>query len=322
MKQLYSILFCFNLLLLSIATKAQVQRGFSFQGYARTITGTAIASQSVTVRFTIYPKGSTADFTEEQTVTTDAYGVFQLTVGSTALTNFSNINFAAKDYYLKVETKAFGSDYSTISDTQLLAVPYSKSADNGVPVGTILPFGGSVANVPPGYLLCNGQSVAQTDYPNLYKAIGNAWGTSGTNFNVPDLRGVFLRGVDGGRAQDPDRTSRTASNTGGNTGDAVGSYQGDQYKGHNHGGSTGNAGNHGHNTNAGGGSGNGSVGLMQIPNSGNTPTGFDSSNGEVDLKNLVNIIIYPNGDHNHSIGADGGTETRPKNANVYYIIKY
>src|SRR5262249_32953921 len=48
----------------------------------------------------------------------------------------------------------------------------------------------------------------------------------------PDLRGRFLRGRDGGATRDPDRTSRTAMATGGNTGDNVGSIQADALQGH------------------------------------------------------------------------------------------
>jgi len=59
----------------------------------------------------------------------------------------------------------------------------------------------------------------------LYAVIGNAWGGNTTNFNLPDCRGNFLRGVDYGVGRDPDRSGRIAIKTGGNTGDNVGSYQ-------------------------------------------------------------------------------------------------
>jgi hypothetical protein len=51
---------------------------------------------------------------------------------------------------------------------------------------------------------------------------------------LPDMRGVFLRGVDGGRGQDPDTGSRSASFSGGNAADAVGSYQADMFASHSH----------------------------------------------------------------------------------------
>jgi microcystin-dependent protein len=92
------------------------------------------------------------------------------------------------------------------------------------PTGAILPYAGTMA--PTGYLLCDGRSYVKTDYPDLFTVIGTSFGSAdATHFNVPDLRGQFLRGVDGGAAIDPDRASRTALKTGGNVGDAVGSMQ-------------------------------------------------------------------------------------------------
>jgi microcystin-dependent protein len=113
----------------------------------------------------------------------------------------------------------------------------SGSVGGDLPVGMIMPFAGIL--IPSGWLLCDGSSVSKTTYSDLYSALGDAWGSaSSTTFNIPDLRGRFLRGVDSGSGNDPDASSRTAINSGGNTGDNVGSYQDDEFKSHNHGIST------------------------------------------------------------------------------------
>jgi microcystin-dependent protein len=101
------------------------------------------------------------------------------------------------------------------------------------PAGGIIAFGGSAA--PSGWLLCDGASYpASGAYAQLYAAIGCAFGCSGGNFNVPDLRGRFLRGVDGTANRDPDKAARTAMTTGGNAGNTVGSVQGHAFQSHNH----------------------------------------------------------------------------------------
>lgn len=45
-----------------------------------------------------------------------------------------------------------------------------------------------------GYLLCNGASVSTTTYSQLFAVINYNYGGSGASFNVPDFRGMFLRG--------------------------------------------------------------------------------------------------------------------------------
>lgn len=62
------------------------------------------------------------------------------------------------------------------------------------PIGSIIPFGGSIA--PSGYLLCNGAAVSRTTYGDLFAVIGTAFGAGdgSTTFNVPDLRGKVTVG--------------------------------------------------------------------------------------------------------------------------------
>lgn len=66
-----------------------------------------------------------------------------------------------------------------------------------LPAGSVIPFAGTVA--PSGWLFCNGQvldSIANPQYAALFAAIGTAFGGTGANsFNVPDTRGVFVRGA-------------------------------------------------------------------------------------------------------------------------------
>ena len=66
-----------------------------------------------------------------------------------------------------------------------------------IPVGSIIPYGNSV--VPETYLLCNGQAVSRTDYPELFAIIGTSFGSGdgSTTFNVPDYRDKFILGAGG-----------------------------------------------------------------------------------------------------------------------------
>lgn len=111
-----------------------------------------------------------------------------------------------------------------------------------------------LTNAPPRTIPAMGQTLKTADYPELYQAVvndqpaGNKWhelfgGNGTTEFNCPDLRGVFLRGLDNGKGYDFQAGSRT-----------LGTYQPDGNKSHNHGitVSLGSAGNHSHSTSAAG----------------------------------------------------------------------
>jgi len=54
-----------------------------------------------------------------------------------------------------------------------------------IPSGVISQFAGSIA--PGGYLLCTGQSLNRSDYPDLFSVIGYQYGGSGTAFSIPNL---------------------------------------------------------------------------------------------------------------------------------------
>lgn len=68
-----------------------------------------------------------------------------------------------------------------------------------VPVGAVQIYAGLSNNIPNGYLLCNGALVSKTTYNLLWNVIGNQYlngrTANSTNFYLPDLRGLFVRGV-------------------------------------------------------------------------------------------------------------------------------
>lgn len=67
------------------------------------------------------------------------------------------------------------------------------------PIGSVTAYAGS--SVPTGWLLCDGSTVSQTTYADLYALIGTTYGpASGGNFTLPDLRGRAAVGVNAGGA--------------------------------------------------------------------------------------------------------------------------
>jgi microcystin-dependent protein len=83
-------------------------------------------------------------------------------------------------------------------------------SSGSVPPGTVISYGHST--LPSGYLSCNGAAVSRSAYSALFGAIGTTYGTGNgsTTFNLPDLRGEFLRGWDNSRGVDSGRGIGTA----------------------------------------------------------------------------------------------------------------
>ena len=87
----------------------------------------------------------------------------------------------------------------------------------------------AMQTAPPGWLVCDGTSYLVSSWPELFGAIGLVFGvgsdkTGGTTFNVPDLRGQFIRGFDSVGNTDRDRGGK-----------GFGTTQGDMFGRHNHG---------------------------------------------------------------------------------------
>lgn len=82
------------------------------------------------------------------------------------------------------------------------------SASVAMPVGAVIDFAGLVA--PTNFALCYGQTVSRTDYADLFAVLGTTFGVGDgtTTFNLPDLRGRVVAGIDkmggvsGGRLTD------------------------------------------------------------------------------------------------------------------------
>lgn len=304
-------------LLITLVSFAQLppELGMGFQGYARKADGSAISNKTVRVKFSIYNKGgdqtvANSEFVEEHNLQTDAYGVFTAEVGSINTASYSGLDFTTKKYALNVQVSVEGGNFVTISDKYFNVVPYAEAAGNGVPAGTIMPFGGNADKIPAGWVACSGQSYNPADpaYAKLFSVIGFNWGNDNGKFRVPQLEGVFLRGVGGSQGYDPDKNGRIALDIYGRAGNQVGSYQRGEIQGHNHG-----ITDPGHN-HAYDGTWDRLVGYTNTGTAGS----IDNTNGEFNVQDARQIQARKTG---ITINSTGGSETRPINAAVLYIIK-
>ena len=161
------------------------------------------------------------------------------------------------------------------------------------------------------FLLCDGSTISRTTCAKLFAKVGTSWGAGNgsTTFHLPDLRGKFLRGKDDGQGNDPDAATRTASNTGGNAGDEVGSIQNNATKRPNSA-LTGSA-----------ASGGAHVHSMIVAAS---PAPYNQNFAGGSTSGTTTRPTGTAGGHSHAVSITGGgdSETRPKNVNVAYYIRF
>ena len=135
-------------------------------------------------------------------------------------------------------------------------------------------------NVPEGYLECNGAPILRSEFPELFEVLGTLYGAGdGVNtFNLPDLRGEFIRGFDNGRGVDTNRP--------------LGSEQSDSFSEHNH----------------------LTTQTDQIGDLPNYEYGLEGN-----IRGAISASLF------NGLGAVtssvGGSETRPRNIAMMYIIK-
>jgi hypothetical protein len=130
------------LLLISAAGMAQAPGIFNYQAVARNPVGNALAGKSISIRLTVHD-GSAAGpsvYSETRTTTTNAFGLFNVQVGSPGASNVTGtvagVNWASGSKYLQVEMDpAGGSAFTTMGATQLASVPYALNAAGAAPIG-------------------------------------------------------------------------------------------------------------------------------------------------------------------------------------------
>ena len=188
----------------------------------------------------------------------------------------------------------------------------SFATPDSVPTGCV--FCRAAASVPAGYLECNGAAVSRSTYSALFAVIGTTYGSGNgsSTFNLPDLRGEFIRGFDNGRGVDSGRS--------------INNPQGSANQSHNH--SYGNAGitvsgaNHRHN--ARGFSLQPSVASVAITlGSGQSyQIGYRTSDsGSTNQAILNSGNLSMSGTVGITINNAGGNESRPRNVAMMYIIR-
>lgn len=162
-----------------------------------------------------------------------------------------------------------------------------------VPVGAIVSFMSN--NIPHNYMICDGTSLAISEYENLYAVIGRAYTPSNVDasrFNLPDLRSMFLRAVN---VDERELGSIQMHSTALPTNKFITTTSGSSVY-------------------------NKERPFVQFES--NNPSGYVLTQSQTNTWG-VNVVKQATSDapHSHNVMSGGDIETRPINIGVHYIIK-
>ena len=253
-------------------------------------------------------------------------------------TNINNINYNASDgqfsvdlvrslisesrYNYKVKIGISENSYATVLFDREYSIAPAGSG-SAFPVGSVIAYLGNNGNIAGmeanGWFKCDGRSISGLSALSADEktAFTNILGGSS---NLPDLRAMFLRGVDDGKGWDDNVGTRT----GGESTTGVRSYQACLIQAHGHTGTAAAGGDHNHGGWTGQAAETNGTGSLSFAyqRRDNLTTGGGGDASHDDRKQHIHSIPA-SGTHSHSltIDSEGGAETRPENIAVYWLIR-
>lgn len=243
----------------------------------------------------------------------DTYYLSDTTAGDTTNTKPTTAGDLLQSVYVVVS-----------NDTVRVVEHQFKEIGKGTSVGLITAYAGETT-LPHDWLVCDGSAISRTTYPDLFVVIGTTYGVGdgSTTFNIPDLRGTFIRGWDNGRGVDAGRvfgseqddTTRTPRVTPFTATAAT-------------------SGAHTHNANTSGAGGTHSH-TLAFPRGGDTRGAGNAAgvlwgnnwNHNRNTNNTGNhthtVTLHSHGTHTHNMStvSGGDVETRPSNVALNYYIR-
>lgn len=130
---LNTLIFCF----FAVFAFAQTPQAICYQGGATDAEGAPLTTQNISIRASVVSGNANGpvEWSESHTTTTDEFGLFNVDIGTGTRVDglqsqFSDIDWASGDYFLRVEMDAAGgNNYEMMGTTQILSVPYALFAE-------------------------------------------------------------------------------------------------------------------------------------------------------------------------------------------------
>lgn len=178
-------------------------------------TGTALSMTDGVVNVNVKTNNS-LKVDSDNNLYLDTVGLFNnITFDKASTANYGVVKIKDTNSGLDVSNGIISTKIATGSNLGAVAIGDTLDIDSetgvlnvkgGTPIGQIAWF--PMSAVPAGWLECDGSSLSGSVYPDLSGAIGTTYGVGDNapyTFNLPDLRGEFVRGWDHGRNADTGR---------------------------------------------------------------------------------------------------------------------
>lgn len=282
--------------LFAVPISAQTNPKISVQGTLKSSNGATVADGTYAVTFNLYdvPTGGTVLWFEDAMVEVLG-GIYTHYLGT-------NKPLVAADFIKTLYLGVKVNNYELVPRTEFSYAPYAFSVATVSCSGAVGDVKYSILN-PTDFVKENGDCWVPMDGRSLAGSRLAAHTSSYNHANLPDAGGLFFRAQEfsGGADNDPDRTSATT----------IATIQQDDLESHNH--TMDSAGDHTH-----------KIELGYEPDDDGTGGSHDEWTNIINQKRDITMYggtVSTNGAHTHPINNTGGSETRPKNLNLWVYIR-
>ena len=184
------------ILFVLISSLSFAQTGINYQGAATDADGTKLVNQNISLKTSVLQGGvdGTTSYSEIHNTTTDQFGLFNVVIGQgvSISGDFETISWGSGNHFLKVELDATGgTNYSLVSTTQMMSVPYALYAKNAGLDSS------AVADMLASMNISANSGGCDYRFPDGLNGTPVIWHLPGNDYTVPEGKNLYITSYSG-----------------------------------------------------------------------------------------------------------------------------